>query len=117
MCGSQKCTLVQERVQSLGIELVYLPAYSPHLNLIARFWKWVKKSCLYSKYYATSDDFQKAIQECIAQAHSKHQAELEGLLTWRFQTFREVPVIGEAGQVSPFPGARQSQKKVSSKAV
>jgi hypothetical protein len=69
-----------------------------------------------SKYYATSDDFQKAIQECIAQAHSKHQAELEGLLTLRFQTFREVPVIGEGGKVSPFPGARQSQKKVSSKA-
>jgi transposase len=113
----QKCALVQELAQSLGIELLYLPAYSPNLNLIERFWKWVKKSCLYSKYYATSADFQKAIQECIAQAHSQHQAELESLLTLRFQTFREVPVIGEGGQVSPFPGARQAQKKVSSKAA
>ena len=113
----QKCALVQELVQSLGIELLYLPPYSPNLNLIERFWKWVKKSCLYSKYYATSADFQKAIQECIAQAHSQHQAELESLLTLRFQTFREVPVIGEGGQVSPFPGARQAQKKVSSKAA
>ena len=117
MRGSQKCALVQELAQRLGIELLYLPAYSPNLNLIERFWKWVKKSCLYSKYYATSADFQKAIQECIAQAHSQHQAELESLLTLRFQTFREVPVIGEEGQVSPFPGARQSQKKVSSKAA
>jgi transposase len=104
---------VQELVQSLGIELLYLPADSPNLNLIERFWKWVK----YSKYYATSDDFQKAIQECIAQAHSQHQAELESLLTLRFQTFREVPVIGEGGKVSPFPGAKQPQKKVSSKAA
>jgi transposase len=113
----QKCARVQELVQSLGIELLYLPPYSPNLNLIERFWKWVKKSCLYSKYYATSADFQKAIQECIAQAHSQHQAELESLLTLRFQTFREVPVIGEGGQVSPFPGAKQSQRKVSSKAA
>jgi hypothetical protein len=85
--------------------------------LIERFWKWVKKHCLYSKYYATSADFQQAIQECITQAHSQHPAELESLLTLRFQTFREVPVIGEEGQVSPFPGARQAQKKVSSKAA
>jgi transposase len=113
----QQCALVQELVQSLGIELLYLPPYSPNLNLIERFWKWVKKSCLYSKYYATSADFQKAIQECIAQAHSQHQAEWESLLTLRFQTFREVPLIGEGGKVSPFPGARQSQKKVSSKAA
>jgi transposase len=118
MRGSQKCARVQELVQSLGIELLYLPPLlAPNLNPIERFWKWVKKSCLYSKYYAMSDDFQKAIQECIAQAHSQHQAELESLLTLRFQTFREVPVIGEGGQVSPFPGARQSQRKVSSKAA
>jgi hypothetical protein len=39
------------------------------------------------------------------------------VLTLRFQTFREVPVIGEGGQVSPFPGAKQPQKKVSSKAA
>jgi transposase len=31
--------------------LLYLPAYSPNLNLIERLWKFVKKQCLYSKYY------------------------------------------------------------------
>jgi transposase len=76
----QKCALVQELAQSLGLELLYLPAYSPNLNLIERFWKWVKKQCLYSKYYATSADFQKAIQTCIAQAHHPHRAELKSLL-------------------------------------
>jgi len=43
----QKCALVQELARSLGIELLYLPAYSPNLNLIERLWKWVKKQCLY----------------------------------------------------------------------
>jgi transposase len=57
MRGSQKCALVQALARGLGIELLYLPAYSPNLNLIERFWKWVKKKCLYSKYYATSADF------------------------------------------------------------
>jgi transposase len=113
----QKCALVQELAASLGIELLYLPAYSPNLNLIERFWKWVKKKSLYSRYYATSADFQKAIQECIAQAHSMHQAELESLLTLQFQTFKEVSVIGEGGKVSLFPGTKQPQKKVSSKAA
>ena len=113
----QKCALVQALAQSLGIELLYLPAYSPNLNLIERFWKWVKKQCLYSKYYATSADFQAAIQECIAQAPSKHPAELESLLTLQFQTFKEVSMLGEGGKVSLFPGAKQPQKKVSSKAA
>jgi hypothetical protein len=57
MRGSQKCALVQELVQSLGIELLYVPAYSPNLNLIERFWKGGRKRCRYSKYYARSDDF------------------------------------------------------------
>jgi hypothetical protein len=39
------------------------------------------------------------------------------LLTLEFQTFKEVPVIGEGGKVTPFPGAKQPQKKVSSKAA
>jgi transposase len=35
----QKCALVQALARGLGIELLYLPAYSPNLNLIERFWK------------------------------------------------------------------------------
>ena len=47
----QKCHLVFELAASLGIELLYLPTYSPNLNLIERLWKFVKKECLYSTYY------------------------------------------------------------------
>ncbi|MDE3089251.1 MAG: IS630 family transposase, partial [Chloroflexota bacterium] len=48
----QKCALVTTLAESLRIELCFLPAYSPNLNLIERLWKFVKKQCLYSKYYA-----------------------------------------------------------------
>ena len=41
----QRCTLVQSVANSLGIELLYLPPYSPNLNLIERLWKFVKKHC------------------------------------------------------------------------
>ena len=47
----QKCKVVQDFANSLGIELLYLPPYSPNLNLIERLWKFVKKKCLYAKYY------------------------------------------------------------------
>ena len=39
----QKCHLVMDLAKSLGIELLYLPTYSPNLNLIERLWKFIKK--------------------------------------------------------------------------
>jgi transposase len=108
----QKCALVQELARGLGMELLYLPAYSPNLNLIERFWKWVKKQCLYGKYYPTSADFQAAIQQCIAHAHSDHLAALESLLTLKFQTFTAVPVLGEEAKVASSAGGKQKQAQV-----
>jgi transposase len=72
----QRCALVQSLAQRLDIALLFLPAYSPNLNLIERFWKFVKKQCLYSKDYADHRSFQHAIIECIEQAPDKHQEEL-----------------------------------------
>ncbi|NRB09537.1 MAG: transposase, partial [Richelia sp.] len=33
----------------VGIQLCYLPCNSPQLNLIERFWKFIRNECLYSK--------------------------------------------------------------------
>jgi transposase len=108
----QRCVLVQTVAQTLGIELLYLPTYSPNLTLIERFWKFVKKQCLYSKYYPDSDSFQTAIMACIAQAPILHKEKLESLLTLRFQTFQAVSVLGEHST-----GSARSKKKVLSKAA
>lgn len=96
----QRCALVQAVAQELGMELLYLPAYSPNLNLIERLWRFIKKQCLYSKYYPDSASFQQAILTCIQQTPTKHKEELNGLLTLRFQPFQEVPIIGEQQSVS-----------------
>jgi transposase len=53
----QKGKIVEELALSLSIDLLYLPSYSPNLNLIERLWKLVKKKCLYGKYYENFSDF------------------------------------------------------------
>jgi len=86
----QRCRLVQDLALSLNIELLFLPAYSPNLNLIERVWKFVKKQCLYSKYYEDFISFKTAIYDCVTQAHVKYKKELSSLLTLEFQTFKNV---------------------------
>lgn len=113
----QRCQLVQTVARSLNIELLYLPTYSPNLNLIERLWKFVKKQCLYSKYYADTESFQRAILDCIENAPINHKTDLDTLLTLQFQTFKELPVIGEEQKLIPFPGRKQRENKVSSKAA
>ena len=85
----QKCKIVWALAESLKIELLYLPSYSPNLNLIERLWKCVKKQVLYSKYYADFTSFSGAITDCLDQTHTQHKADLDSLLTLRFQTLQE----------------------------
>jgi transposase len=77
----QKCRLVQELAQTLDIELLYIPPYSPNLNLIERLWKFVKKKCLYSKYYSDFNLFKTAITNCLVKTDTTHKKELDSLLT------------------------------------
>jgi transposase len=88
----QKCALVQNYAAALNIELLYLPSYSPNLNLIERFWKFVRKECLYSEYYEKFPDFKQAIDNCIRNAHTEHKDDLESLLSWNFQSFKNVTI-------------------------
>jgi transposase len=85
----QRCALVMEKAQSLNIEVCFLPAYSPNLNLIERIWKFVKKKCLYSHYYEKFPAFKAAISECLAETMTTHKEELDSLLTLRFQLFEK----------------------------
>lgn len=89
----QKCAVVMEVAQALNIELLYLTAYSPNLNLIERLWKFVKKQCLYSIYYADFTAFKEAITDCLNQCHTTYKTELDSLLTLRFQSFKEIKSI------------------------
>ena len=85
----QRCRVVQEMAARLHIELCFLPAYSPNLNLIERLWKFVRNQCLYSHYYADFASFKTAIVACLDQTHTTHKAALDSLLTLRFQRFKK----------------------------
>ena len=88
----QKCRVVTVLAETLNIELLYLPSYSPHLNLIERLWRFVRKQCLYSKYYDNFDDFKTAIETCIEQANTTHKDALKTLLSLNFQSFKKVHI-------------------------
>jgi transposase len=83
----QRCKLVTDLAASLNIDLEFLPSYSPNLNLIERLWKFVKKKCLYAKYYPSFDAFTASIQSCLAQTATVHLTEIQSLLTLNFQSF------------------------------
>jgi len=52
---------VKETAKELGIRLVYLPGYSPNLNLIERYWGYLKKKVIVNKYYETFEQFKESI--------------------------------------------------------
>ena len=89
----QKCALVEDLAKQLGIDLLYLPSYSPNLNLIERVWKFVKAERLRSTYYANYDGFTTAIQQCLDELPTKHKDAMDSLLTHNFQTFENVSLI------------------------
>lgn len=85
----QHCKMVMALATQLKIELLFLPPYSPNLNLIERVWKLTKKKCLNSKYYADFSLFQAAISDFLDSISTEHAEETNALLTLNFQTFSE----------------------------
>jgi transposase len=89
----QRNAVVQALAAELGITLLYLPSYSPNLNLIERLWKFIKRQELYGKYHACFDDFRTAIQTCVSQIPTVHRNRLQSLMTLNFQTFENVSLL------------------------
>ena len=89
----QRCALVQDTAKQLGIELLFLPSYSPNLNLIERLWKFVKKEVLNSRHHQDFKTFQGAIDGCLADLPTKHREKLATLMTHNFQTWDNVSIL------------------------
>ncbi len=90
----QKCAAVKAVAASLGIELLYLPSYSPNLNLIERLWKFVKKECLGCRVLPAYEAFTGAIDHCLANLNTRHKHQMRTLLNLEFQLFDDdMPVL------------------------
>jgi transposase len=83
----QRNAAVQAMAEQLSITLLYLPSYSPNLNLIERLWKFIKRRALYGRYHPTFNEFQAAIQEIIDGLPTTHTESLKSLMTLKFQRF------------------------------
>lgn len=83
----QRCRVVIEHAESLGLGLLFLPPYSPNLNLIERLWKLTKRRCLTNRYYRDLGSFCGAIDRCLYDLGGRLKSEMESLLTLNFQFF------------------------------
>jgi transposase len=83
----QHCQAVKEMADKLKIDLLFLPTYSPNLNIIERLWKHTKKKILYAKYYDSPTKFHNAIRNYFDNVNNTEQEELNKLLTLKFQYF------------------------------
>jgi transposase len=81
--------VVKALAEQLGLTLLFLPSYSPNLNLIERLWKFTKRRALYGRYHPNFTDFQAAIQEVLDGHSTTHAEKLKTLMTLNFQLFED----------------------------
>ena len=84
----QHCKLVTDAAKKLQIELLFLPPYSPNLNIIERLWKFTRKKILNAKYYDKPAAFHNAINTFFSQINLKSKKELKSIMTLKFQFFK-----------------------------
>ena len=75
--------LLKKYIQGTKIKLLFLPPYSPNLNLIERYGKFFKKKVLNNRYYKTFEEFKWAC-ESFFRKRKKYLPELQTLLTEKF---------------------------------
>jgi transposase len=84
----QRCDLVTNLAKKLNIEILFLPSYSPNLNIIERLWKWTKKDSLNCEYHKTFSEFKDAINNSLAKLSQKeYKEEFDSFLNLKFQLF------------------------------
>jgi len=85
----QKALIVQELAAQLGISLVYIPSYSPNLNLIERFWKFAK-SKLRTQYYDNFELFQETINSIVDSSDKHNKNTVDRLIGDKVQLFDDI---------------------------
>lgn len=89
----QRNKVVQSLAVDLNIRLLFLPSYSPNLNLIERLWGFAKRQSVYGKYHETFASFRTAIEITLATLSTTHQKKLKSLMTLTFQEFDDVSLL------------------------
>ena len=80
-----RCGLIQDfQLENPWCKVIYLPPYSPNLNLIERLWKFLRKKVINLHYYQHFEDFEKAILDFFKNI-KQHEKALVSLMQPNFQ--------------------------------
>lgn len=79
-----KSKIIREYTEKSKINLIFLPSYSPNLNIIERLWRFFHKKITYNKYYQTFKEFEEATLNFFKEI-PKYKNELKTLLTENFE--------------------------------
>lgn len=75
---------LKEWVDGTKIRQIFLPPYSPNLNLIERLWKFLRKKVINTCFYRTKEKFRQAVRRFFDNI-GDYKEELESLLTLNFR--------------------------------
>jgi len=89
----QRNAVVIALAQELGIELLFLPSYSPNLNLIERLWRFTQRKAAYGRYHPTFAEFRAAVEDVLDRVSTTHAEKLASLMTLNFQEFDDVSFL------------------------
>ena len=103
----QKCEAVTTLAHDLKIDLVYLPPYSPNLNLIERLWKFTKGK-LRVKYYSDFATYKDSIDSIIENTETVFKEQISSLIADKVQLFDDLEPICENTYASRKHGADQA---------
>ena len=73
-----------EWVKDTKITQIFLPPYSPNLNLIERLWRFLRKKVINTHFYRTKELFRRAIHDFFENI-ADYKTELQTLLTLNFR--------------------------------
>lgn len=89
--GYHRSQLVRDCAIEKGIELHYLPPYSPNLNPIERLWKVMNEEVRNNKFFTSAREFRDSIEAFFEKKLSKIANSLRGRINDDFQTIIPVP--------------------------
>ena len=79
----QRSNIVQTTAKFFNIDLIYLPPYSPNLNLIERLWRYFKKEVMKNKYYPDYSTFEKMVDHFFINFNDR-LTDMKSLLNFKF---------------------------------
>ena len=106
----QKCKIVKELAEQLNVILVYIPPYSPNLNLIERLWKHAKNR-LRIKYYDNFHEFKEKIDSIVDNTDKSDKVIIDSLIGEKVQLFDTVVIDNVVKTPTVKKTIKKSQKK------